>query len=81
MNLDLQLTREEAEILHKATTMFMALSHGQVSRHKMYKEESMDRLFEKMELYTNAGVVWVKISKALGVPEEVITEYLRDADI
>jgi len=80
MNDEREFSREEMEVLHKAVTMYLTISNIEVARHKMYKEESMDRLFEKMENYATAGVVWVKISKALGVPEEAIIEYLESVD-
>lgn len=80
MNEELQFSREEMEIMHNAMNLYMTLSNLEVARHKMYKEESMDRLFEKMENYATAGVVWVKIAKAMGVPQEAIAEYLQEVD-
>ena len=75
-----EFTREEMEILHEAMGLYMTLANLEVARHKMYKEESMDRLFQKMEAYANAGIVWVKIARAMGVPQEAIAEFLESAD-
>ena len=75
-----EFTREEMEILHEAMGLYMTLANLEVARHKMYKEESMDRLFQKMEAYATAGVVWVKIARAMGVPQEAIAEFLQEVD-
>ena len=75
-----EFTREEMEILHQAMGVYMTLANLEVARHKMYKEESMERLFQKMEAYATAGVVWVKIARAMGVPQEAIAEYLEEVD-
>jgi hypothetical protein len=48
-----------------------------VAQHKMYKEESMDRLFKKMDAYASTGLLWSKLMKAQGIPQEAITEYLE----
>jgi len=80
MNDEIQFSREEMQVMHAAMTMYLTVSNIEVARHKMYKEESMDRLFEKMESYATAGVTWVKISRALGVSQEEIAEYLESVD-
>ena len=76
----LELDRRELSMVHEAMGLYMTLKNLEVARHKMYKEESMDRLFEKMEAFADAGVVWVKIARAMGVPQEVIAEYLQEVE-
>lgn len=76
----LELDEKELKIIHAALGLYMTVSNMEVAQHKMYKEESMDRLFEKMESYANAGIVWVKIARAMGVPQEVIAEFLESAE-
>ena len=80
MNDEMKFDKEEMSIIHDAMTMYLALTNLEVSRHKMYKDTSMDRLFEKMEHYATAGVVWVKIAKAMGVPQEEIARYLEEVE-
>jgi len=76
----LELDRRELSMVHEAMGLYMTLKNLEVARHKMYKEESMERLFQKMEAYATAGVVWVKIARAMGVPQEAIAEYLEEVD-
>lgn len=76
---DMEFTKEELVTVYEAVSMMVALRGGQVAKHRMYKETSMDRLFEKMEAYTEIGLVWVKMSKALGLSQEEISEYLENA--
>ena len=76
----LELDRRELGMVHEAMGLYMTLKNLDVARHKMYKEESMDRLFEKMEAYADAGVVWVKIARAMGVPQEVIADFLESVE-
>jgi len=79
MDNKLELTREELELVSEAMGLYMTLASLEVNKHKMYKEASMDRLFHKMEVYANAGIVWVKIAQAMGVPQEAISEFLERA--
>jgi hypothetical protein len=72
-----EFSEQEMEILSSSVSMYLTLANLQVARHKMYKEESMDRLFEKMDSYASAGVLWAKIMKAQGIPQEAIAEYLE----
>lgn len=76
---NVEFTRDEMITLYEGLGMLVALRGKMVSKHRMYKEESMDRLFEKMEAYTEAGMIWVKMSKALGLTQEEISEYLENA--
>lgn len=76
----LRLSEQELKLVHEAMGIYMTVANIEIGRHKMYKETSMNRLFEKMEAYANAGVVWVKIAKAMGIPQETIAEFLEKAD-
>jgi len=80
MNDEMGFNQQEMEILHQAMSIYMTLTNVEVARHKMYKESSMDRLFEKMEAYATAGVVWVKLARAMGVPQEEIARYLEEVE-
>lgn len=74
---DMDFTKDEMMTIYEAVGLMVAIKGGMVSQHRMNKDTSMDRLFEKMEAYTEAGLVWVKMSKALGVSQEEISEYLE----
>jgi hypothetical protein len=76
----IEFDEEEIELLSSAVSMFLTMTNIEVSRHKMYKDESMDRLFAKMEAYANAGVLWTRIMKAQGISQETISEYLERVD-
>ena len=76
----LELDIRELGMVHEAMSLYMTLKNLEVARHKMYKEESMERLFEKMEAFADAGVVWVKIARAMGVPQEVIADFLESVE-
>jgi hypothetical protein len=73
----IEFDEQEMEILSSSVSMFLTLANLEVARHKMYKEESMDRLFQKMDGYASAGILWAKLLKAQGIPQEVISEYLE----
>lgn len=75
-----EFSEKELELLSSSVSMFLTLANLEVARHKMYKEESMDRLFAKMDAYASAGVLWAKLMKAQGIPQEVISEYLERVD-
>lgn len=76
---DMDFTKEEMVTIYEAVGMLVALRGGMVSQHRMNKDTSMERLFEKMEAYTEVGLIWVKMSKALGLSQEEISEYLEKA--
>lgn len=76
---ELKIEREEMEMLGEAMSLYLSLKASAVSRHKMYKDESMDRMFQKMDSYAMAGALWTKLMRAQGVPQEKITEYLQQA--
>lgn len=75
-----EFSEQEMEILSSSVSMYLTLANLEVARHKMYKEESMDRLFQKMDGYASAGVLWAKLMKAQGIPQETIAEYLEKVD-
>jgi hypothetical protein len=72
-----EFEEEEIDILGLAVSMYLQMTGMRVTQHKMYKEESMDRLFKKMDAYASTGVLWSKLMKAQGIPQEAITEYLE----
>jgi hypothetical protein len=76
---EFKIESEEMEMLGEAMGFYVALKASAVSRHKMYKDESMDRMFQKMDNYAMAGALWTKLMKAQGIPQEKITEYLEQA--
>jgi hypothetical protein len=71
-----ELDSQEVEMLAEAMSIYVTLSNLEVSRHKMYKDESMDRMFQKMDKYAAAGVLWTKLMKAQGITQERISEQL-----
>lgn len=72
-----EFDEQELEILGSAVSMYLQMTSMRVGQHKMYKEESMERLFKKMDAYASTGVLWTKLMKAQGIPQEAITEYLE----
>jgi hypothetical protein len=72
-----EFDEDEMVMLGSAVSMYLQMNGLRVAQHKMYKEESMDRLFKKMDSYVSAGVLWTKLMRAQGIPQEVISEYLE----
>ena len=76
----LELDKTDIDMMSEAMSMYLTLASIEVSRHKMYKDTSMERLFDKMEVYARAGMLWSKIAQAKGISQEDITEFLGGLD-
>lgn len=76
----IEFDEKEVELLSSAVSMFLTMTNIEVSRHKMYKDESMDRLFAKMDAYANAGILWARLMRAQGISQETISDYLERVD-
>jgi hypothetical protein len=72
-----EFDEDEMVMLGSAVSMYLQMNGLRVSQHKMYKEESMDRLFKKMDRYVSAGALWTKLMRAQGISQEAIAEYLE----
>ena len=76
----LELDKTDIDMMSEAMSMYLTLAGIEVSRHKMYKDTSMERLFNKMEVYARAGVLWAKLAQAKGISQEDIAEFLGGLD-
>jgi hypothetical protein len=75
-----ELEEQELLMLSASTSALMKMISDDIAKHRNHKDYSMDKLFALMEMFANTGTLWVKIQKAQGISQEMITEYLAEQE-
>lgn len=77
----LEITPEDAAVLTFALAAVLAAEErGMMEGWENRNDRSLDRLFAHLDAMARAGDLWRRVYRAMGVPQEVINEFLTGAD-
>lgn len=76
----LEITPEDAAVLTHALAFLLATEERGVNGWSNKNDKSFDRLFAHLDTMARVGDLWRRIYEAMGIPHEVISDFLSDGE-
>lgn len=76
----LEITPEDAAVLAHALAFVLAAEERGVDGWNNKNDKSLDRLFAHLDTMARAGDLWRRVYEVMGVPHEVIADFLSDGE-
>jgi hypothetical protein len=74
----LELTPEDTAILIRLLSAGLAGEEDGVQGWSNKNEKSLDRLFAHFDTMARLGDLWVRVHRAMGIPQEAIAEFFAE---
>jgi hypothetical protein len=79
-NATLEVTPEDAAVLAHALAFLLATEERGLDGWSNKNDKSFDRLFAHLDTMARVGDLWRRVYEAVGVPHEVIADFLSDGE-